>query len=218
MAIVPVNAQRDCPTTCAARGHAAVTGDMPGRALCRKKLASGQAFLGTWSQGSRGCEYVDAGQAYRSTAAGEAYDCVCAMAAAPLEWAPALGCMDGGGAAIRDAAPPACRVWNGATQEWRLGWMKGSADGATGTCYYPSEPATAKSAVLQRAGGPLNVEVLCKAGAWQGGAGMGVEVQRRCARFTDAECLHVPNALPPMLPMPPRPVCDSLLPNYVFYK
>lgn len=148
--ILPVNAQWNCPATCAARGHTAITGSVNGQALCRKKLPTGQTYLGalraragalgqpqggaqeqargrlhgagnaaaashlppagTWSQAVGRCDYAISQGVFQRTAPGEAFDCVCYMASIRLEWASALGCMAGGGAAIREAAPPACRV------------------------------------------------------------------------------------------------------------
>ena len=44
--VLPVNSQWSCPATCTERGHTAIVAQAVGRALCRKRMASGQTFLG----------------------------------------------------------------------------------------------------------------------------------------------------------------------------
>lgn len=162
-AFVPAKAQESCGITCPWDDEYNVY-DYTINA-CRKKLANGQAFIGTRSKDLQRCEYVDAGQVFRSTAPGEPFDCICKSKDQWwLEWHPSLSCMDGGGAAIRDAAPPACRVWDSPTGTFGWGWMRASLDGTRGTCFYttPGDPGVAKNAVLQRGDDYSLVEVLCK--------------------------------------------------------
>lgn len=143
---------------------------------------------GTWVQDNRRCEFADATLAFFRTAAGGPYDCLCEAAGAPLEWAPALSCMEGAGAAIREAAPPACRVRDGA--EYRMGWMQARPDGTSGACIYPTAAGTGAAATLARTGGPLGAEVLCRSGArsWgvQGHAAGG------CSALSGSACLPHP--------------------------
>lgn len=77
---------------------------------------------GTWAQATGTCTFVDDKLNYWPTASGVPYDCICQLKSAPTEWAPALSCVDGGGAAIRGSdmvapLPPACRARDGDTYQ-----------------------------------------------------------------------------------------------------
>lgn len=93
----------------------------PGLEVTPPLPAPGPRTAGVWSAAYGGrCEYANAQPLFFRTAAGEAYDCVCSLSRAPLQWAPSLSCMDGNGAAIRGAASPACRIYDMAGKQYRM--------------------------------------------------------------------------------------------------
>lgn len=81
--------------------------------------------------------------------------------------------------------------------------MQDTTNGVSGTCYFPGANSTAESAALDRTGGPVDVEVLCKSGA----STASMLDERQLGPYS---CEHCRN-----LPLIPAVECD-MVPGYLF--